>query len=161
MLFRSRILLSLSCTDGDVTKATCPRTARRPSLQQNCAKKAQRAKHTSDPIFPAPGTLLSTALPSGSLPSYVNFIIAQGTRLPRQPKIKEITNSTRNIKNSSFAMPADAAAIPPNPKTAATSAMIRKTTAHPNIPSPPHRLNRICRLGCVPRHACSRLDIRE
>src|SRR2546430_12709557 len=28
--------------------------------------KAQRAKHTSDPIFPAPGTLLSTALPSGS-----------------------------------------------------------------------------------------------
>ena len=32
----------------------------------HAAKKAQRAKHTSDPIFPAPGTLLSTALPSGS-----------------------------------------------------------------------------------------------
>ena len=28
-------------------------------------KKAQRAKHTSDPISPAPGTLLSTALLSG------------------------------------------------------------------------------------------------
>jgi hypothetical protein len=43
-------------------------------------------------------------------------------------------------------MPADAAAIPPNPKTAATSAMIRKITAQPNISSPPHTLNRICRL---------------
>jgi hypothetical protein len=40
-------------------------------------------------------------------------------------------------------MPADAAAIPPNPKTAATSAMIRNNTAQPNISSPPHRLNRI------------------
>src|SRR5262249_54456767 len=45
---------------------------------------------------------------------------AQGTRLPRHPKRKEIMNTTRNKKNSSFAMPADAAAIPPNPKTAAT-----------------------------------------
>ena len=94
---------------------------------------------------------------SVSLPN----LIAHGTRLPRHPKIKEITNSTRNIKNRSFAMPADAAAIPPNPKTAATSAMIRKTTAHPNISSPPQRLNRICRLARVPLHACSRLDIRN
>jgi hypothetical protein len=83
-------------------------------------------------------------------------IAAHGTRLPRHPKIKEITNSTRNIKNRSFAMPADAAAIPPNPKTAATSAMIRNITAQPNIPSPPHRLVRICRLTRVPLHACSR-----
>jgi len=29
-------------------------------------KKAQRAKHTSDPFFPAPGTLLSTALSRGT-----------------------------------------------------------------------------------------------
>jgi hypothetical protein len=58
-------------------------------------------------------------------------------------------------------MPADAAAIPPNPKTAATSAMIRKTTAHPNIRTPPHRLNSICRLGRVPLHACSRSNIRS
>jgi hypothetical protein len=65
--------------------------------------------------------------------AYVNFITAQGMRLPRHPKIKEITNSTRKMKNRSFAMPADAAAMPPNPKIAATSAMIRKTTAHPNI----------------------------
>ena len=92
---------------------------------------------------------------------YLNLIVAQGTRLPRHPKIKETTNSTRNIKNRSFAMPADAAAIPPNPKTAATSAMIRKTTAQPNISSPPARLNRICRLGRVPLHACSRSNIRS
>jgi hypothetical protein len=49
-------------------------------------------------------------------------------------------------------MPADAAAIPPNPKTAATSAMIRNITAQPNISSPPHRLNRICRLPRASLH---------
>jgi hypothetical protein len=58
-------------------------------------------------------------------------------------------------------MPADAAAIPPNPRTAATSAMIRKTTAQPNISSPPHRLNRICRLTRVPLHSVLRSDIRS
>jgi hypothetical protein len=41
----------------------------------------------------------------------------------------EIMNSTRNTTNRTFAMPADAAAIPPNPKIAATSAMIRNITA--------------------------------
>ena len=71
--------------------------------------------------------------------SYVNSVAAQGIRLPRHPKSKETMNSTRNIKNRSFAMPADAAAIPPNPKTAATSAMIKNTTAQPNISSPPQR----------------------
>jgi hypothetical protein len=58
-------------------------------------------------------------------------------RLPRHPKIKEIINSIRNIKNRSFAMPADAAAMPPNPKIAATIAIIKNTTAQPNICSPP------------------------
>jgi hypothetical protein len=58
-------------------------------------------------------------------------------------------------------MPADATAIPPNPKTAATSAMIRKTTAQLNISSPPQRVNRMCRLVRVPLHACSRSDIRS
>ena len=160
--------MSLSCTERKVTKTTCPHTARRPfftldghSSAELRTQKTQRAKHTSDPIFPAPGTLLSTALPSGSLQLYLNFIVAHDTLLPRHPKIKEITKSTRNIKNRSFAMPADAAAMPPNPKSAATRAMIRNTTAHPNIPSPPHRLNRICRLGRVPLHACSRSDIRS
>jgi hypothetical protein len=62
-----------------------------------------------------------------------NPVEVQGTPLPRQPKIKEITNSTRKIKNRIFAIPADAMAMPPNPKTAATSAMIRKTTAQPNM----------------------------
>jgi hypothetical protein len=83
------------------------------------------------------------------------FIAAHGTRLPRHPKIKEITNSTRNITNRSFAMPADAAAIPPNPKIAATSAMIRNITAQPNISLPPPRLNRICRLIRAPQLRCS------
>ena len=119
-------------------------------------KNTQRAKHTSDPIFPAPGTLLSAALLSGSAQLYLKLIAAHGTRLPRHPKIKEITNSTRNITNRSFAMPADAAAIPPNPKTAATSAIIRNITAQPNISSsPPLRVDRICRLTRVPLHACS------
>jgi hypothetical protein len=53
--------------------------------------------------------------------------VAQGALVPRHPKTKEIMNSTRNIKNRIFAMPTDAAAMPPKPKTAATSAMIRKT----------------------------------
>ena len=114
-------------------------------------RKKRRARHTSGPISHAPDTLLSTALPSGSPQLYLNFIVAQGTRLPRHPKIKEITNSTRNITNRSFAMPADAAAIPPNPKTAATSAMIRNITAQPNISSPPP-MNRICRLPRASLH---------
>jgi hypothetical protein len=37
------------------------------------------------------------------------------------------------MKNKTFAIPADAAAIPPNPNTAATSAIIRKVTAQPNM----------------------------
>ena len=89
---------------------------------------------------------------SGSLNFYLNFIAAHDTPLPRHPKTKEITNSTRNITNRSFAMPADATAIPPNPKTAATSAMIKNITAQPNISSPPQRLNRICRLPRASLH---------
>jgi hypothetical protein len=49
-------------------------------------------------------------------------------------------------------MPADAVAIPPNPRTAAKSAMIKKTTAQPNISSPPQRVNRICRLPRASLH---------
>jgi hypothetical protein len=60
-------------------------------------------------------------------------ITAQGTPLPRHRKIKEIVNSTRNMKNKIFAMPADAAAIPANPKNAATIATIKKNTAQPNM----------------------------
>jgi hypothetical protein len=56
-----------------------------------------------------------------------------GTPLPLQPRKKKITHITRNRKNINFAIPADAAAIPPNPNTAAISAMIRKVTAQPNI----------------------------
>jgi hypothetical protein len=142
----SRPMCNLGKRKFSYSAANAPQTRPREN------KKAQRAKHTSDPISPAPGTLLSTALPSGSLRLYLNFIVAQGTRLPRHPKIKEIMNSTRNITNRSFAMPADAAAIPPNPKIAATSAMIRNITAQPNISSPPHRLNRFWRLPRASLH---------
>jgi hypothetical protein len=48
-----------------------------------------------------------------------------------------MTHITRNRKNKTFAIPAEAAAIPPNPNTAATSAIIKKVTAQPNIFSPP------------------------
>jgi hypothetical protein len=54
-----------------------------------------------------------------------------------QPKIKKITHITRNTKNNSFAIPAEAAATPPNPNTAAISAIIKKVIAQPNISSPP------------------------
>jgi len=47
--------------------------------------------------------------------------------------MKKITHITRNMKNKTFAIPADAAAIPPNPNTAATSAIIRKVIAQPNM----------------------------
>ena len=60
-----------------------------------------------------------------------------GTPLPRHPKIKKIMHITRNRKNKTFAIPADAAAMPPNPSTAATNAIIRNVTAQPNIMSPP------------------------
>jgi hypothetical protein len=97
--------------------------------------KRQRVKHINDPIFLG---LALCSLPPCAANAQLKWIAAYGTRLPRHPKIKEITNSTRNIKNRSFAIPADAAAIPPNPKTAATSAIIRNTTAQPNISSPPY-----------------------
>ena len=45
------------------------------------------------------------------------------------PKIRERTNSTRNTKNNSLAMPAAVPAMPPNPRTAAISAIIKKVMA--------------------------------
>jgi hypothetical protein len=59
-----------------------------------------------------------------------------GTLLPLQPKRKKITHITRNRKNRNLAIPADAAAIPPNPSTAAIRAIIKNVTAHPDIVSP-------------------------
>jgi hypothetical protein len=60
-----------------------------------------------------------------------------GAPLPLQPRKKKITQITRNRKNKNLAIPADAAAMPPNPNTAAMIAIIRKITAQPNIVSPP------------------------
>ena len=79
----------------------------------------------------------------------VEAIANQGTPLPLQPKMKKITHITRNRKNKTFAIPADAAATPPNPNTAATSAIIKKVTAQPNIVSPPLAMNRIRHLTRV------------
>lgn len=42
--------------------------------------------------------------------------------------------TTTKIKKSVFAMPAEAFAIPPNPKMAAISATTRKIRAHPSKP---------------------------
>jgi hypothetical protein len=47
------------------------------------------------------------------------------------------------MKNRILAIPADAAAIPPNPNTAAISAMIKKVMAQPSISSPPLEMNRM------------------
>src|SRR5262245_22403297 len=47
-----------------------------------------------------------------------------------------MTKTTTKRKKRNFAMPAAAEAIPPNPKSAATSAMTRKTTAQYSIGSP-------------------------
>jgi hypothetical protein len=49
------------------------------------------------------------------------------------PKTSESTKSTRKIKNKTFAIEAAPAAIPPNPKIAATIAIIRKVTVQRNI----------------------------
>jgi len=75
------------------------------------------------------------------------------TPLPLQPRKKKITHITKNRKNKNFAIPADAAAIPPNPSTAAMSAIIRNVTAQPNIVSPP------CykRIASIPCGGCSEL----
>jgi hypothetical protein len=81
---------------------------------------------------------LPTRLPCGTV--FLEAIaLNQGTPLPLQPKIKKITHITRNMKNKIFAIPADAAAIPPNPNTAAIRAIIKKVTAQPNMFSPPLR----------------------
>jgi len=81
-----------------------------------------------------------------SQPASIYFkapLLNYGTPLPLQPKIKKIMHITRNRKNSTLAIPADAAAMPPNPNTAATIAIIRKVIAQPNIISPPLVMNRV------------------
>ena len=49
------------------------------------------------------------------------------------PITRDITNRTKNKKNSIFAIPAAAIAIPPKPKAAAINAMIKKTSAQLNM----------------------------
>jgi len=52
------------------------------------------------------------------------------------PKINEMTKSTINMTNNTFAIPAEATAIPENPSAAAIIATIKKITAHVNIMTP-------------------------
>jgi hypothetical protein len=49
------------------------------------------------------------------------------------PDIREITNNIKNRKNRTFAIPAAPAAIPPNPKIAATIATTRKIIVQRSI----------------------------
>jgi hypothetical protein len=55
----------------------------------------------------------------------------------RGPLVKWVTRETksrtRKMKNKIFAIPADAPAIPPNPKAAATRATIKNTRAQYNM----------------------------
>jgi hypothetical protein len=68
---------------------------------------------------------------------YVNgfFLINinSGRHLLTDPVMRDITNKTRKIKNKTLAIPAAPDAIPPNPKIAATMAMIRNVTVHRSI----------------------------
>jgi hypothetical protein len=49
------------------------------------------------------------------------------------PNTSESTNSTKKIKNKTLAIEAAPSAIPPNPKMAATIAIIRNVTVQRNI----------------------------
>jgi hypothetical protein len=49
------------------------------------------------------------------------------------PNTSDSTKSTKKIKNKIFAMEAAPAAMPPNPKMAATIAIIRNVTVQRNI----------------------------
>jgi hypothetical protein len=49
------------------------------------------------------------------------------------PNTSDSTNSTKKIKNRTLAIEAAPSAIPPNPKIAATIAMIRNVTVQRNI----------------------------
>jgi hypothetical protein len=73
-----------------------------------------------------------------SLKAGRNDNTAYGTLLPADMPIrKKIRQTNRNRKNKNLAIPAAAAAIPVNPKSAATSAIIRKINAQRSMLSPP------------------------
>ena len=52
---------------------------------------------------------------------------------PRRPAKRLITNNTRNTMKQILAMPAEAAAMPPNPRTAAIIATTKNTQAYHSI----------------------------
>jgi hypothetical protein len=62
-------------------------------------------------------------------------LLAYRALRPLEPRTKKIMHITRKRKKRNLAIPAAAAAIPPNPRTAAINAIIRKVMAQPNIVS--------------------------
>ncbi len=62
-----------------------------------------------------------------------NLITARLQTLRISPLSRATKKSTRKMKNRIFAMPAAAKAMPPNPKTAAINAMMKKAIAHRSI----------------------------
>src|SRR5262249_32444065 len=81
-------------------------------------------------------------------------IVARGSYKTRRLPASRLTrNSTRKITKQIFAMPADAAAIPPKPNSAARSAITRNTHAYQSMCFPPPKW------GCGLRAACYWVDL--
>lgn len=59
-----------------------------------------------------------------------------GGRPRSAPAMAETIKSMRNTKKRILAIPAAAPAIPPNPRTPAMRAIMRKVIVHPNIDYP-------------------------
>jgi hypothetical protein len=82
--------------------------------------------------------------------------------------MSEMAKMTIKMKNRIFAIPAEAAAMPPKPKTAAMIAMMKKMAAqysmtpHPGIAWRPtgcrHKQQRFSRLGSCIGHVPKRAD---
>jgi len=63
----------------------------------------------------------------------INFILYRHLLKMLAPNTSDSTKSTKKIKNKTLAIDAAPSAIPPNPKIAATIAIIRKVTVQRNI----------------------------
>jgi len=71
---------------------------------------------------------------------YCDQLFFKGKYIPHirlaKLKMRLMTNKAIKTKNKILAIPAEAAAIPPKPKTAAIRATTKNPIAHPNIISP-------------------------
>lgn len=88
------------------------------------------------------------------------FWLSGHARGRHSPSAVRLTmNSTRNTKNSIFAMPAAFVAKTPKPKTAATTAMSRNASAHDNITTP--YLSVLLLFFQVPFFHCNRREVQD